>query len=615
MSVRRPPDPAPDDRRWIAAYPPGVPPTYRLPDVTVPRFLDDAVRDFPDAEAVVAGPVRLDHATLHDHVGEVEAVLRAAGVRGGDRVLVALPNLATLPIVLLAVWHLGAIAVPVAVQIEHDRVLAIAVDAGLRAVVAPLSLARGVIEALPEPTTALVVDDDRWLQPPRWRRRATPARRARTAARRLRGMRIPGTDGAWPQMVHLADALGAVTDRADASGDGAGRVGPVGATTDQAAATTDAPEPSGAVGAGASPADEVALLAYEDRGGEPHGVELTHRNLVASSFACRLWIPDVQAGRERVLIADPVVSPAVLALGVLPALLAAATVVLLDEPDAAGLVRAVDRHHPTLLPVTARRLPALVDASGSGRRALGSLRVVLAIGDLGERPLDPRVALELERLTGGARVRTGAGTMLTGPLAVAQPVYGRVVPGTLGLPVTDVLAVLVDLDEETATEASAAVDEVGVLAVDGPQVPRGIWRRPGAAAVSPTDGWVVTDQLVRMDGDGMVHHIGRRGDVVERTGQLVDPQRTEAVLEAHPGVRRAGVVGIAADGRLLAAVVPRPRAHPTADELLVHCRAHLDSPAVPDHVTMVEELPETEAGDLAREVLRERLAGAGGEPA
>ena len=61
-------------------------------------------------------------------------------------------------------------------------------------------------------------------------------------------------------------------------------------------------------------------------------------------------------------------------------------------------------------------------------------------------------------------------------------------------------------------------------------------------------------------------------------------------------------------GSLHAAVVCGRRGRPDEEALLVHCRAHLDSPAVPDRVTLLDELPQTDAGELARDRLRELLA-------
>ena len=66
--MANPPDPALSARPWVASYPPGVPPTYRLPPVRLPRLLDDAARDFPEHRALEFGRNQLTYAQLQDHV-------------------------------------------------------------------------------------------------------------------------------------------------------------------------------------------------------------------------------------------------------------------------------------------------------------------------------------------------------------------------------------------------------------------------------------------------------------------------------------------------------------------------------------------------------------------
>jgi long-chain acyl-CoA synthetase len=345
--------------------------------------------------------------------------------------------------------------------------------------------------------------------------------------------------------------------------------------------------------------DDPALLAYRPRARELRGVVLTHANLVANAFQARLWVPDIQAGRERVLVADPLHEPLPFTLGFLAGILSAATLILLDDPDAAELALAIERERPTLLPVLPARLVDLLDDAVS-RRDLGSVRVCLA----GGAPLDPQVASAVEGRTGGARVREVYGLAEAGALTHAQPVYGRSVPTSMGLPVTGTVAVVVDPADLGSIRPVGAP---GMLLVTGPQIAQGYWHRDEDTAASFRDGWVVTGDLVTVDEAGVFQHVGRADEVVDREGHLVSPRRVEAALERHPGVERAGVV--ASGELLLAAVVTVRRSRPDPDALLAHCRTVLDAWAVPDHVTLVDELPETAAGDLARDVLRRELAG------
>ncbi len=117
MAGRPPPlapgggDPA---RPWVAAYPPGVPPTYALPDVALPRFLDDAARDFPDRAALVVDG-RDDHLRRPARPGRPpgDGAWPTRASSPATACCVALPLGEPAPTVLFAVWRLGAVAVPV----------------------------------------------------------------------------------------------------------------------------------------------------------------------------------------------------------------------------------------------------------------------------------------------------------------------------------------------------------------------------------------------------------------------------------------------------------------------------------------------------------------------
>jgi long-chain acyl-CoA synthetase len=547
------PDPSSLERPWIAAYPPGVPPTYQLPDVALPRLLEDAARDFPQQPALVADGASVGHAELRDRVDLATTVLVDLGVRAGDRVLIAVPNGATLPVLLFASWRLGAVVVPVAPQLAADRLQAIATDADVRAVVAVPAVVHTLAKLGRTPEIALVVGGDEW-----------PRRRGRFGRRRRApGRRRTERDGA----LRLADLL------------------------DPEGVRTSPPPPA--------PTDP-AVLAYRPRARELRGVVLSHANLVANAFQARLWVPDIQAGRERILVADPLHEPLPMTLGLLAGVLSAATLILLDDPAPETLARAIERERPTLLPILPGRLAALVAEGEVEKRDLGSVRVCLA----GGAPVDPRLAAEVEACTGGARVREVYGLAEAGALTHAQPVYGRSIPTSMGLPVTGTVAAVVDPDDLSVIRAP---DEPGMLLVTGPQVASGYWHRDEDGAAVFRDGWVVTGDLVTVDAAGVFQHVGRVDEVVERDGRLVSPRRVEAALERHPAVERAGVV--ASGDLLLAAVVAARRSRPDQDALLAHCRAVLDPPAVPDHVTWLDELPETEAGDVDRDELRHELAG------
>ncbi len=560
--MTQPPELALVERPWIDAYPPGVPPTYRLPSVPLPRLLDDAVRDFPQTVAVRDADVHLTHVELRDRVSDLVAVLRTHEVGAGSRVLVATGTTVTTTVVLLAVWRLGAVAVPLPPGADRARTAARAVEvAAATGVTGVLATQRRLVElsaAGLEVDWALDTSDQRWLT---------------TSRRRRRRISLPGRRGRPEQ----TRELGAVV-------------------------TEVAQTPVTVHGSGPIAADAPALLVPRWRGGQRRTIQLTHRNLVASTFQARLWVPDIQAGREQVVVAGDLLGLGPMVLGWLAGLLAAATVELIGSDDTPGLARTIARRRATIAVLEPPQVAALVAGSDAARRDLSSLRVVLAAG----APLDPELVLELERRSGGARVREGFGVSEAGPITHAQPVYGRRTPGAMGLPVTDTVAVVVDPDD---LGHQCAPGEPGRLLLAGPQVAAGYLDDEDADRERFVAGWLVTDDLVTVDAEGVFTHLGRRDEVLRAPdGELVAPRRIEAVLERHPGITRAGVTTDADTGALIAAVTTARRGRPEPEELLAHCRTHLDPRLLPERVTLVEQLPEDDAGGIARELLRVVLA-------
>jgi O-succinylbenzoic acid--CoA ligase len=142
------------------------------------------------------------------------------------------------------------------------------------------------------------------------------------------------------------------------------------------------------------------------------------------------------------------------------------------------------------------------------------------------------------------------------------------------------------------------LDEDGEILVDGPTVAH--------AARSP-DGWLHTGDLGDIDAHGFLRVSGRKADTIISGGENVAPSEVEAVLEAHPGVIEAAVLG-RDDPRwgevVIAIVVASPQASVGEGVLRDHCAARLASFKVPKQVRIVSEpLPRTASGKLLRREL------------
>jgi len=133
-----------------------------------------------------------------------------------------------------------------------------------------------------------------------------------------------------------------------------------------------------------------------------------------------------------------------------------------------------------------------------------------------------------------------------------------------------------------------------------------VWAKCDHSFLVDAEGWQHTGDLGYL-ADGYLYLTGREGDKIIRGGENVFPLEVEQVLESHPGVAEAAVVGVP-DQRLgeivrSYVVAADPGDPPDADELRVFCRERLAGFKVPAQWTFAETLPRNAVGKLLRKEL------------
>lgn len=230
------------------------------------------------------------------------------------------------------------------------------------------------------------------------------------------------------------------------------------------------------------------------------------------------------------------------------------------------------------------------------------------------------VATTLARLLdGGLREPPGLRCALTGGGPVPAALVERA--RRAGVPVRETYG-LTECCSQAAT-APAGMNGAGAplfctkvqIAADGEILLAGPTVAPAAAG---QDGWLHTGDLGRLDEHGFLHVSGRKADTIVSGGENVSPTEIEAVLEAHPGVVEAAVLGRPDEewGEAVhAIVVVAPARAPSetapgegsVDEarLRAHCAARLAPFKVPKRFTLVSRpLPRTQSGKLLRRELQ-----------
>ena len=257
---------------------------------------------------------------------------------------------------------------------------------------------------------------------------------------------------------------------------------------------------------------------------------------------------------------------------------------LLERFTVEGWVDAVRRHRPktaSLVPTALRMvLEADVDPAD-----IASLRSVVS----GTAPLDPADA---DAFTARYRVpvlisygATEFGGGVAGWNIADHREFWSTKRGSVGRAHAGCELRIVDPD----SGATLAPDEEGILEVKARQFGDG-------------SGWVRTTDLARVDADGFLFIVGRADQAIIRGGFKVRPDDIRAVLERHPSVRGAAVIG-RADRRLgavpVAAVELRDGADPvTPDDLLTHAASSLARYELPTEIRIVDALPRTDSAKV-----------------
>ncbi|MFO1224682.1 MAG: AMP-binding protein [Burkholderiaceae bacterium] len=345
-------------------------------------------------------------------------------------------------------------------------------------------------------------------------------------------------------------------------------------------------------------ADAPALLQYTGgTTGRAKGVELTHRALAVNVAQREALLPTREG--DRVLCMMPLSHAYGMAMGLLLAVRAASTLVILPRYQPDAVLDAVPRERigvflgsPTIFVGLLAHPPCAgtdwrsVHTCYSGAAALAA------------------ATLERWRAVTGAPVFEGYGMTEAGPVLAFNPARGPVKPGSVGAPVPDTTIEIVDVD--TGARVLARGDS-GEIRVRGPQLMRGYRNRPDETAQALRDGWLYTGDIGAIDDDGFLTIRDRKKDMAIVGGYNVYPREVEEVLFAHPDVADAAVIGVpdAYRGEVLrACVVARPGSGSDAAALQAFCAQRLSRYKVPAEVRFMAALPKTAANKTDKAALR-----------
>ncbi|MGQ0568070.1 MAG: o-succinylbenzoate--CoA ligase [Armatimonadota bacterium] len=278
--------------------------------------------------------------------------------------------------------------------------------------------------------------------------------------------------------------------------------------------------------------------------------------------------------------------------------------------DVNAVNREIDHGGATVVSVVGTMLQRLLDARG-GRPYPASLRCIL----LGGGPA-PRAVIERCLELGVPVAPTYGLTEAASQVATLTPDELARKPGSAGKPLFPI-ELRIDHGGSQAPTAPGAAGEIGTpraageigeILVRGPTVMLGYAGRPDDTTRALRGGWLHTDDLGYLDGDGYLFVVDRQDDLIISGGENVYPAEVEAVLLEHPAIEDAGVVGLPDPlwGQTVAAAVRvRSGATLTDEGVKAFCAARLAGYKIPRRVWYVEDLPRSPGGKLVRRAIRE----------
>jgi acyl-CoA synthetase (AMP-forming)/AMP-acid ligase II len=143
-------------------------------------------------------------------------------------------------------------------------------------------------------------------------------------------------------------------------------------------------------------------------------------------------------------------------------------------------------------------------------------------------------------------------------------------------------------------EKDVEIGEVGEIVLRGPTVTAGYYKLPEATREAKKGGWFHGGDLAKFDEEGFIYIVDRKKDMIKSGGENVYSREVENVLEAHPKILEAAVVGVPDekwDEAVKAFVVLKSGEQMTAEEVIAYCKEHLAGFKKPKHVQFISALP------------------------
>ncbi|MCA9250882.1 MAG: AMP-binding protein [Phycisphaerales bacterium] len=345
--------------------------------------------------------------------------------------------------------------------------------------------------------------------------------------------------------------------------------------------------------------DETAVLLFTSgTSAQPKGVELSYRNL-RSNAEDMVASAEITPG-HRLLNCLPPFHVFGLTTSALVPIAAGASSYCIPRFSPVAISKAIQEEDISVF----MAIPSMHGALLRLKSAPDDLfKNVFLLGSGGE-PLAENIFAGYKKRF-NARLLQGYGLTETSPVCTLELPH-RQRDGSIGKPIRNVQIRIVD-----ENGADVPQGHEGEIWIKGPNVMKGYRDDPESTAnVLTSDGWFRSGDAGKIDDDGFVYITGRIKEMLIVAGENVHPREIESVLEQHPAVAEAGVIGMTdpSRGEVPAAFVTLEEgASATEVELRDHARKSLAGFKVPKQIRILDELPHGATGKLLRRKLVDLL--------
>lgn len=549
----------PDDRPWFKYYDEGVEKHIDYLEEPLFYFLDKAAKENPNNIALSYFGTEINYKDYKELVDKFAHALQLSGIHKGDRVIIMAVNCPQAVISIYGTMKAGAIPIPLNPLYTAKELEYFFKDLEPRIVVTPDNFYDNVLEAskvTPQIEKIISTNVSDYFPPLK-----------KNLARILGKVKV----------IECKDAID-FKDFIDVS--------------------PDFEEVE------INPKEDVALIVYTGgTTGEPKGVMLTHYNIMANILNFEAWFKNVPV--KSCLLVVPLFH--IYGSGPIMNFIAARAgkMLMLPKFNTKETVKELLKHKINGLFCVPAIYAAIVKYYQDNPNEPKLTDVTFCAS--GSTSISSYVWQNLQKVIPNAFLIEGYGLSETCPGVVMDPADNKYEKrmNSVGVPMMDVDVKIVDLN----TGDELLPENSGEIVVIGPSIFKGYWRKEEKTKKALRNGWFYTNDIGRMDKDGIFYIEGRRDDMINVRGEKVWPREVETILEQNPKVLDVAVIGVNSDyyGQAIKACIVLKHGFESSEkEIIDYCKERITPHKAPHIVEFFKELPKSNLGKTLHSQLRKR---------